>query len=323
MQHPLSPRPVGPMFPRLAAPLLAILAGAVVAAPCWALEAPKANQSDRRMRVISYNPDQVVALHAEVGATVAVRFADTETVGEVAASDRANLKIAPDGSVLFLKPIRAMASQPMFVKTRCQDGSTRLYTFQWQAVDAIPPASSETSPAAGAGLASAVMPSASAAPPPTTDAYYSVRFVYPADVAAARIAAARKAAAERAAERAQAALTATPASGAPNFRYVAQGDGNLVPDQMSDDGQSTSLHFPGNVRLPAVYVISPDGKEAITNYSVESGTITIHQTARAFRLRDGDTVLNIWNQGWDPVGSNPSTGTVSPNVVRTLKRSAR
>jgi type IV secretion system protein VirB9 len=278
------------------------------------------------MRVVTYDPDQVVDLHAAVGDTIAVQFADTEAVTDVAASDRADMKIAPDSSVLFLKPERAMASQPVFVKTRRQDGSMRLYTFQWQAVDATPSPALATPSAHGASLVRAAIPRAAAAsapaPTPADHAYYVVRFIYPADEAAARVAAARKAAAERAVARAKAALAAAPPLAAPNYRYVAQGDANLVPDRVSDDGQSTFLHFPGNVRMPAVYVIAPDGKEALANYSVEDGTITVHQTARAFRLRDGDTVLNIWNQGWDPVGTNPGTGTVSPNVVRTIRRNA-
>ena len=52
--------PVGP----LALPCLALAGATVVSAPCAALEAPKESQHDRRMRVISYNPDQVVDLHA-------------------------------------------------------------------------------------------------------------------------------------------------------------------------------------------------------------------------------------------------------------------
>jgi type IV secretion system protein VirB9 len=303
-----------------------LLAGPVLATPAWALEAPKEGQHDPRMRVVTYDPDQVVDLHAAVGDTIAVRFADSETVTDVAASDRADMKIAPNGSVLFLKPVRAMESQPMFVKTRRQDGSMRLYTFQWQAMGTPPAPAAPPTTTNGASLARAVIPSAAAAPAPAAspagDAYYVVRFTYPADETAARAAVARKVTAARAAARAQAALTAAPALAAPNYRYVAQGDANLMPDRISDDGQSTSLHFPGNVRMPAVYVISPDGKEALTNYSVEDGTITIHQTARALRLRDGDTALNIWNQGWDPVGTNPGTGTTSKNVVRMIRGSA-
>jgi hypothetical protein len=68
-------------------------------------------------------------------------------------------------------------------------------------------------------------------------------------------------------------------------------------------------------------VIDPDGQEATASYAVYGETVQIGQTAREFLLRDGDTVLNIYNLGFDTVGGNPATGTTSPQVTRAIDAS--
>lgn len=303
--------------------LLPLIATTLLSSPAWALEPLKCSPRDRHVCSVAYRADDVVEIDAEVGATVAVQLSDKETLGagSVAVSDRSDLKVSPDGSVLFLKAMRPMALQPIFLKTVLQDGTTRVYPFEFQATDDSVHAVPKGAPVAGvstvADTSSSPLPAAKPLAKP-----FLIRFTYPGDIAAARRVVARKAAAEHEASRAIDALAAAPPAPA-NYRYVAQGDTNLVPDRTWDDGQSTFLHFPGSVRIPAVYVIAPDGKEAITDYSVKDGLITISQSARMFRLRDGDTVLNLWNQGWNPVGTNPGTGTTSPNVIRTVKVAAQ
>ena len=99
---------------------------------------------------------------------------------------------------------------------------------------------------------------------------------------------------------------------------MAQGDRGLVPLAVWDNGYSTVLQFADNARIPAIFVIDPDGKEATASYSVDGETVQIGQTVREFRLRDGNTVLNIYNLGFDTVGGNPGTGTTSPQVTRVV-----
>lgn len=95
-----------------------------------------------------------------------------------------------------------------------------------------------------------------------------------------------------------------------------------VPD-VWDNGQSTFFRFPGNMRIPAFFVVNPDGKEAVADYTVNSQThiVTVHQTAPEFRLRDGHSVLCIINRHYDPIGHNLGTDTTSPDVRRVLRAS--
>jgi type IV secretory pathway VirB9-like protein len=88
-----------------------------------------------------------------------------------------------------------------------------------------------------------------------------------------------------------------------------------------DDGSQTYFRFPGNMRIPSFFVVDPDGKEAVADYTVDAEThiVTVHQTAPEFRLRDGHSVLCLVNHHYDPIGQRVGTGTTSPNVERVLK----
>ena len=66
-------------------------------------------------------------------------------------------------------------------------------------------------------------------------------------------------------------------------------------------------------------MINPDGKEATAPYSVSGGYAQVGMTAKEFRLRDGGTVLDVYNLGYSTMGVNPATGTVSSDVQRIVK----
>ncbi|MBB5695999.1 TrbG/VirB9 family P-type conjugative transfer protein [Muricoccus pecuniae] len=323
-------------------------------APATAGEAPAPAGADPRVRVIAYNPQQVVKLYAVPGATLTIQLAPGETVaglpvsdqslldtpepagpgngpialagGPVTPSERAgagrgastdrNLFTAVRGNFVMLKPLRDLAPQPLFIIGRSTDPTTgkevmRAYTFE---------------------LSTREGPLTADAP----DTYYLVRFTYPAEerAAAAAAAAARRQAANAAAEtrrreladrqaRERLVLASTNAAtpGVLNWNYDGQGDRDLAPAEVWDDGQSTFLRFPGNRRVPAIFSVLADGREAAVNYSANtSGLITIHQTNGTFRLRDGGLVLCILNRAFDATGRNPGTGTTSPDVVREIRQ---
>ena len=202
-----------------------------------------------------------------------------------------------------------MPVQPVIVLTSGEAGMTRRYVFEITTFDS-------------ASLAAK-----------TPGVYYSVQFTYPDDDAAARRA---LAAAQQAKDDAQAQARETqfrlrlahaqmeqrardPFSGSRNWHYIAQGDRTLLPLEVFDNGFSTVFRFPGNVRIPSVFAIDPDGREATPNYAVKGDLVQVDSIARGWRLRDGQTVLCIWNRAFDPVGRNPGTGTTSPDVQRVVK----
>lgn len=279
-----------------------------ISAPAVADQFPQHGAQDTRMRYVPYDPGQVVHLSTEINATLVVGFSDKETVSAVAETDTTHLSAAPKGNYLFFRPTAALPLQPVVVLTTLPDGKMRRYVFEIETV---------TTPSMGNGIASV---------------YYSVQFTYPQDIAAAD--AAKAAAAEEARFKAtqaaqQAAVQSAlqmpvvdPNADGRNWRYIARGDRSLTPIAVFDNGYSTVFRFPENERIPAIFVVNPDGKEATAPYSVTGGYAQVGMTAREFRLRDGDTVLEVFNLGYDTIGVNPATGTVSKDVERVVKTGA-
>jgi type IV secretion system protein VirB9 len=319
-------------------------------APTVAAEAPVSAGADPRVRVIAYDPQQVVKLYAAPGATLTIQLAPGETVAGLPVSDQAlldqpepagadplalaggpapseragagrgastdrNLFTAVRGNFVMLKALRDLDPQPLFIIGRSTDPATgkevlRAYTFELSTREG--PLTADT-----------------------PDTYYLVRFTYPAEERAAAVAQAdarrqanvAAAAARRqkreerqARERLQLAGTNAATPGTMNWNYDGQGDLALAPAEVWDDGQSTFLRFPGNRRVPAIFSVLADGREAAVNYSANTaGLITIHQTNGSFRLRDGGLVLCIVNRAFDPTGRNAGTGTTSPDVVREIR----
>lgn len=276
--------------------------------PAHAEEVPVAGREDPRMRYVAYSPGNVVRLSTAVGATLVVTFAPKEIVTAVAVTDSKDLTAMPRGNFLFFKSRAPLTLQPVVVLTTSDIG-VRRYVFEFM-----------TEKMATLG-------------PEQPDLFFGVQFVYPGDLAAAR----RKASDARSAalaaqlharqatwelEQAHLALeerARDPLSGPRNWHYVAQGDRTILPLEVFDNGFSTVFRFPGNVRIPSVFVINPDGKEATANYAVKGDLVLVSSVARGWRLRDGQTVLCIWNRAFDAIGDRPLTGTSSPDVLRVLK----
>lgn len=267
---------------------------------------PIAGASDPRMRTINYDPEQVVHLSTAVGATMVVTFAATETVTSVAVSNSADLAAMPRENFLFLKSKVALPAQPVVVLTSGPSGLRR-YVF------------------------SVVTTNMDNLEVSQSNLYYSVQFRYPADEAAARrkaeqdrLAERQIVAAQRANERALAELDdpGLQTSSINNWRYMGQGDRSLAPVSIHDNGQTTFFRFPGRSRIPAIFSIGSDGEEISVNFAVKGDTVEIASVERGWRLRDGKTVLCIWNTNFDPVGVSSASGTVSPNVQRIVKEQA-
>jgi type IV secretion system protein VirB9 len=290
--------------------------------PAAALEEPRpCPGGDGRMRCVAPSPNQVVLLRSHPGASLVIEVPEGEKVLAVPVSDNAlmthgaakarlvsddggatvdgNLSVAVRGTTVVVKPHGKLEPQPFFVVTE-REGHQRQYAFELRSED------------------DEAMPY-----------YYSVRV--------RNVAAEQQARQARAAERQRVRETQVArdrlvqAQAAPcdsianvNLRYAAQGDPALAPSVVCDDGRSTYLRFPGVQRMPAVFSILPDGREAAVNVSTgPDGWITVHEHSPQLRLRDGGRVLCLINRGYTLAGTNTETGTVSPEVVRTSVEAPR
>ncbi|PBB11866.1 type IV secretion system protein VirB9 [Mesorhizobium loti] len=284
---------------------LAVACSLFLTMEACAEDTPLAGKHDARMRYLAYRADEVVHLSTAVGATLVVTFAANETVAAVAVSNSKDLAALPRANYLFFKASRMLAPQPVIVLAESESG-TRRYVFS---------------------ISTRAMPKLDEKQP---DLYYSVQFTYPDDEAADK----RKEAERRSVlgqarakvlqqQRVQDLFNRPAATAESNFHYVAKGDRSLAPLEVFDNGFTTVFGFASNSRIPSLYVINPDGKEAAANYTVKGDYVEVSAVAREWRLRDGNTVLSIFNRAYDPLGRAPGTGTVTPDVWRVLKGSGR
>jgi type IV secretion system protein VirB9 len=266
---------------------------------------PTPGSKDARMRTVTYDPSQVARVLTAVGSALVVSFSPDESITAVAVSDSKDLMAIPRGNFLFMKAKTSLPAQPVIVLTSGPNGMRR-YVFEVET--ATQAESAADSP----------------------DIFYSVEFDYPEDRAAARKAAqrnrraveeqgaiARELAGSHDDERGAAGIPH--AKGARNFHYVARGNQTLLPVEVYDNGYSTVFRFAGNMRIPAIFRINPDGSEATANYSVKGDSVIVGAVASGWRLRDGNTVLCVLNRAYDKIGSSPGTNTTSSRVERVTE----
>lgn len=269
-------------------PLVAAVLAACLVAPAHAEQRPRSAGYDPRVQTVAYNPMNVVRVVGAPRSSTQIVFGPGEEITQVAIGDSDAWLAQPAGNLLFLKPTSPRSTNAQVV-TRLPDGRMRSYQLQLVAV------------------------------PAKAGAIYAVNFTYPGEEQAARAAAQAQAAAAQLERIAQQRLALSWAEGPRNWRYVAQGSKMLEPTEVSDNGRQTAFRFPGNMRIPTIYTAAPDGAETLVPYTVVNELVLVQTTARQFTLRDGQQVVRIINQGFDPVGRNTRTGTGTPDLTRTVK----
>jgi type IV secretion system protein VirB9 len=83
-----------------------------------------------------------------------------------------------------------------------------------------------------------------------------------------------------------------------NFNYKIKGDKSVRPTRVFDDGLFTFFQFDNarNRDLPAIFWVSPDGRENLVNYRMEGNYVVVERTGEKFVLRSGDEKANVQNK---------------------------
>jgi type IV secretion system protein VirB9 len=119
---------------------------------------------------------------------------------------------------------------------------------------------------------------------------YSLRFVYPAPVVPVVSAVA-------------------PEPPAPpkdvNHAYSYEGSAQNLPARVFDDGQSTYFQFREVDDYPAIFVVEPDGGEAVVNSFTRDSYVVVDRIARGFVLRRGTEVTRLRNDAFRESGPGP------------------
>lgn len=316
-------------------------AAIALSAPAYALDKPVDGQADTRIRYINYDPNNIVQLWTAPSGIMEIQFSADERVpaGNVAVADGEAIQRMPRGNFLYLKLKTCIQPQPLLVTTELHDGSLRPYRFEIETRGG--------NCAAGKPSVSMVSDGGQALPAkgdlelapvnalaPGADVMYAVVFRYPEQERAKRAEAARawreqeqQAAVKDLLDRPNTAAAGVigPGGDLRNYRYIMRGSDSLTPALVWDNADFTAFWFPGNTRVPSIYRINPDGTEASVEFSIhhtQSGgdTVSVSGTSQFWRLRDGKTVAEICNLGFNPAAmAQPWTGTKSRHVRRLLK----
>ena len=243
--------------------------------------------SDARMREVVYAPGEVYRVAGAFRTATQIVFSPEETIRHAAIGDSVAWEVAAEGSVLFLKPRERHQTTNLLVVTD-RAGQVRHYAFELVARD----------------------------PGARTSIAYQIRFLYPDDDQARAVAGL-----DRAADLAEQSLVSLELQqgalqGPRNLAYSVQGDVQLQPSEVSDNGRFTVLRFPGNQALPALFEVGEDGGERLVPYDVRGEFVVIHGVPRSLRLRRGRSVLCLFNETRDGWGRTVGTGTASPVVER-------
>jgi len=239
---------------------------------------------DPRVRVVAYDPEQVIKLHGFVGYQIHFQFAEGETFVNLAAGDNKALDVGYEANHLVLKPLAEKVATNITVIT-----NRRVYQFDYSA-------------------------SAERPDPDRQDVIYSLRFIYPQEEA-------RKAAEELEQQRTNLKLASTgeDAHRTRNTNYWGCGAAAIRPESAYDDGVQTRLRFAAHSEFPTMYVKNDDESESLVNFTVDDNEVVIHRVARRFVLRRGQLVACIQNRSFDGGGQRLESQTLVPGVERITK----
>lgn len=300
-----------------------LLAATCALAPlsAFAMADPTPGPRDSRVRVVNYDPLQIVRVCSTGLTPVTIILEEGEypgVIGGLMVSQKA--ETATDwyatgtGSMVTLQPLHPMKPSVLSIGGITPGKQLRPYQIELCTRDG------------------------DIADPNDREAYMTVQFRYkqqpaPVDPASLSAAQARREAARQAAEDREARVRLASASGAVagrNEDYSKRDDAGcpvLAPASFPgrpgifDDGVRTTLRFQPHATIPAVLVLNQDGKEAvqtsITSDTTDGLEVTLPAVYHFIRLRRGGKVCELRNNAFDAVGRQPGggTGTISPDVA--------
>lgn len=254
---------------------------------------PPKGSFDPRVRVVDYNPLNVVKLSTFYGVSTHVQFSDNEKIEDVAVGDDQAWKVVPRGNHMFIKPQAKNADTNITVVT-----DKRTYQF---AVVVQPRPLKDSTAWSDPNL------------------IFSLTFHYPDDDAAKLAASAKKDALKSKLGEIKGKLLDAKKEGQ-NFDYWVAGSQEISPTAARDDGRFIYLTFSNNRDMPAVYSVDDAGNEALINTNVDGNTIVVQRLVKSLMLRKGSSVASVINKSFNLDGGVDNTsGTVAPDVERVIK----
>lgn len=265
--------------------------------PAAAHQLPRPLPQDTRMRVVAYDPDDVVQLTAQPLVGTSVQFSPLENIVGVQSGDSAAWMITINPLVphrVFLKPTMDASDTHLVVLT---DKNT--YHFQLTVTDENDSTAADTANTAKTKTADKTEKTEKTEK--ISPVMYNVRFTYPlAEKEALRLQELQHALAKKEKnENAHSAywLRDTLKGVSVNTRYFfsRRCSTAFLPRQVFDDGTFTYFQFAHTAPVPAIFQVDSEGLERPVNWHVRDSYVIVEATARQFSLREGNTVTCVLN----------------------------
>lgn len=243
----------------------ATLSALLIAVPMFAASVPAWSQDSRLVERL-YNPSEVVRIEGRTKVQATIAFDEAERIENVAIGDSQAWQVTPNkrANLLFVKPLSPTARTNMTVIT---DRHTYLFDL----------------------IAS-----------PRAKPLYVLRFTYPEEPEEPAGQEEQMVAIERANPTELAAATDPYAVVDPaqlNFQWATDGDTNLLPAQVYDDGNATFLRWANGTAVPAILIKDASGTEGPVNFTVRGDTIVVEGVPPEFILRSGKETASLKNVG--------------------------
>jgi type IV secretory pathway VirB9-like protein len=314
--------------------LTAVLLASVPLGPLCQPASADETPASTGIRVVAYSPLRRTEVVGLVGEPTTITFPKGESVYRIVQSGKtsadgtiqdagwqgpsaADVKETPLGNVLPLWPSRP-GDSTMSVITMSAEGVQRVYPFHLVAKPDSPGA--DEAPGIVLNL---IFKGNGMSPSPSATTLLQASGLAKVTTASATVHSWKTGLAARKHQQAQAeerlrtdAFNTIP--GGCGYHARGKKDVAIVPRCPMDNGQWTLMRFPGLSQKPAVYVVTGDDHERLARQHASGDFVVIEEIARRFRLRLGTDVLDIINDHFDPAGSPPDTGTISPTVQRDL-----
>lgn len=326
----------------------ALIAATALSAPALALESPTPIAPDEpRVRIVPYAPDDIIRINAPSHGETAIVLHDGEIRGDKSLPVP-GWRMEGQANVLVVAGDDNAPPTDVHVVTATPDGGTHRYTFLLTiSPSTILQACGQATQAPAAGMATPADDKARAAEAEARAhaeavcPYATVRINYSADDAAkAKAAAAATAKADAQARRerwlarrhaaegahVRAVLAEDQASARKRCDFKWRGAATLLPTEACDTGQDTLFFWPGQMPVPSISVLDPEGNEQTVSSTADPahpGLIRVDRTARWWRLRLGrKLVAELYDAAFSDIGTDWGTGTVSPRVRTELRADA-
>lgn len=230
----------------------------------FAVEKTRGLATDNRIKVVSYDPENVVPIFSATFIATQIIFSKGEVIEDIQNGDLDAWTVNVEKNLpnmLFIKPTVLGSDTNMTVIT-----NIRTYYFHLQ---------SNKDPAVS-----------------QTKITYAIKFIYPEETKAATLQNLKYNL-----SRAQTLHVIHRHSPNLNWDYSFSGDKAIAPVKIFDDGKFTFMQFKENQSIPAIFSVdNKAGEEATVNYRREGKYIVIQALAPQFTLRNGKySVASIFN----------------------------